>query len=83
MSTNTCSCHFKEHMITEMLRMREECPDKDTKWVDLLFTPSEGSHDSSLCCLLTFLFYYGYCKECTVPLSAQARSILAPLMENH
>lgn len=78
MASRTCSCKFKEQMIAEMTSMRVQSPGKNTEWVDLLFADNSGEH--SLCCLLTFLLYYGYCKECPVPLSEQARTILSPLM---
>ena len=74
-----CSCGFKEQMISEMQNMRRQCPGKETEWVTMLF-PTENSADHSLCCILTCLFYYGYCKECTLTLSEEARSVLAPLM---
>ena len=80
MAQMNCSCGFKEQMITEMQSLRKQCPGKKTEWVDLLFPTTERSSDDSLCCLLTYLFYYGYCKECTLPLSEEARSVLAPLM---
>ena len=75
-----CSCRFKEQMITEMQSLRKQCPGKETEWINLLF-PTERSADNSLCCLLTYLFYYGYCKECKISLSDEARSVLAPLMK--
>ena len=80
MAQINCSCGFKEHMITEMQSLRKQCPGKETEWVALLFPTTERSSDDSLCCLLTYLFYYGYCKECTLSLSEEARSVLAPLM---
>lgn len=80
MAQMNCSCGFKEQMITEMQSLRKQCPGKETEWVTLLFPTSERSSDNSLCCLLTYLFYYGYYKECTLPLSEEARSVLAPLM---
>lgn len=76
MPTTNCSCGFKEQMIAEIQRMREQLPGKETEWVDLLLSPA----DQPLCCLLIYLFYYGYCKECSVSLSEEARSVLAPLM---
>ena len=73
---NTCSCAFKEKMMDEMLQLQKCCPEH--AWVTALF---ENKSNDSLCCLLTFLFYHAYCKECSVPLSEEARAILKPLME--
>ena len=81
MDQMSCSCCLKEQMISEMQRMRKQHPGKETEWVNLLF-PEEGSAGGSLCCLLTYLFYYGYCKECSRSLSEEARLALAPLMAN-
>lgn len=78
-----CSCALREQMIAEMRHMRERIPGKETQWVDLLFPAEQNSEDHSLCCLLIYLFYYGYCKECVVPLSEEARGVLAPLMEEN
>lgn len=80
MAQMNCSCGFKEQMITEMQSLWKQCPGKETEWINLLFPATERSTCESLCCLLTYLFYYGYCKECTLSLSEEARSVLAPLM---
>lgn len=80
MAQMNCSCGFKEQMITEMQSLRKQCPGKETEWINLLFPATERSTCESLCCLLTYLFYYGYCKECTHSLSEEARSVLAPLI---
>jgi len=80
MAQMKCTCSFKEDMITEMKNLRKRRPGKDTEWVNLLF-PKEHAADNSLCCLLTCLFYYGYCEDCKTSLSEMARSVLAPLME--
>ena len=73
-----CSCSFKEQMIAEMKAMRENNPTEENRWVSLLFDDAKAE---PLCCMLVYLFYYGYCKECTRPLSEEARAILRPLME--
>lgn len=73
-----CPCEFKRQMIAQMLELQKHHPNGEYNWVSLLF---ENASDDSLCCLLTFLFYYAYCKECTVPLSEEARTVLKPLME--
>lgn len=80
MAQANCSCRFKEQIITEMKNMRKENPGKEMQWVDLLFHQAGGSGANELCCLLTVLFYYGYCEECSMSLSEKARSVLAPLM---
>ena len=80
MESINCSCAFKTQMIEEMQKMREENPGKETEWVNLLFPPTKKPEDSNLCCLLTYLFYYAYCKECKTPLSEEARTALDPLM---
>lgn len=80
MNLNSCSCEFKERMIAEMMDMRRKSPNKDNEWVDLLFP---ASCDHSLCCLFTFFLYYGYCKECSIPLSEGARNALFPLLPMH
>ena len=73
-----CPCTFKRQMIAEMLKLPEKHPDGQYNWTSLLF---ENTSADSSCCLLTFLFYYAYCKECSVPLSEEARTVLKPLME--
>lgn len=80
MEQMNCNCGLKEQMITEMQNMRKQCPGKETEWVEWLFPTTEDFGEKSLCCLMTYLFYHGYCRECTVPLSEEARSVLAPLM---
>jgi len=80
MASKTCSCKFKEQMIAEMLTMRKHSPNKTTDWVDMLFSPTADANDQSPCCLLAMLFYYGYCKECSVSMSEHARALLSPLM---
>ena len=72
-----CPCTFKQQMLTEMLELPVNHPDGQYNWVKLL----GDSPDDSFCCLLTFLFYYAYCKECSMPLSEKARAVLKPLME--
>ena len=73
-----CTCAFKRQMIDDMLKFQKNHPDGEYGWVSLLF---ENDPNDSLCCLLTFLFDYAYCKECTVPLSEAARAVLKPFME--
>ena len=80
MAQSSCSCRFKEQMISEMLDMRKQLPDKENDWIDCLFPEADDAADQSLCCLLTCLFYYGYCKECSVSVSEKARMVLSPLM---
>ena len=60
MAQLSCSCGFKDQMITEMISVRKQFPGKESNWVDLLFPVVEDVADQSLCCLLTYLFYYGY-----------------------
>ena len=83
MAQSNCSCRFKEQIITEMKNMRKENPAKETQWVDLLFPELQASASNDLCCLLTYMFYYGYCKECTDSLSEVARSMLSPMMQDY
>ena len=73
-----CTCEFKEQMIAEMLELRKNDTGDEYWWVPLLFKKPK---DHSLCCLLTFLFYYAYCNECATPLSEEARNVLKPPME--
>ena len=74
----SCPCAFKRQMIAEMLELPVKHPDDQYNWVSLIF---ENASSDSPCCLLTFLFYYAYCKECSIPLSEEARAVLKPLME--
>ena len=73
-----CPCTFKKQMIAELLELSEKHPDGRYRWASLLF---ENTPVDSHCCLLTFLFYYAYYKECAVPLNEEARAVLKPLME--
>lgn len=75
---NGCTCEWKEQMINEMLEMRKKNPNHENRWVPLLFP---DSREQAPCCLLTFLFYYAYCEECTRSLSDVARTTLKPLMD--
>ena len=74
MTHMNCNCSAMDQMVERMREMRRQNPGKETEWVDKLFP--EGM---PLCCLLTYLLYYGYCEECSVPLSEKARTFLAPL----
>ena len=72
-----CPCAFKQQMLTEMLKLPVKHPNGQYNWVKLF----GDSTDDSFCCLLTFLFYYAYCQECSGPLSEKARAVLKPLMD--
>lgn len=80
MAQMNCNCKFKEQMISRIQEMRREHPGKEMQWADMLFPKAGGSGANELCCLLTALFYYGYCEECSMSLSEKARSVLALLM---
>ena len=80
MAQLNCSCEFKDQMIAEMISVRKQFPGKENDWIDVLFPAVEDVADQSLCCLLTYLLYYGYCRKCSVSVSEKARMILSPLM---
>lgn len=75
-----CSCAFKAGMIRRMLELRLAHPDASTQWIEHLLGADPDPTDFPLCCMLTALFYYGYCEECTMSVSDLARERLAPLM---
>lgn len=75
-----CCCAFKAGMTRRMLELRRAHPGPSTQWVDHLLGADPDPQDSPLCCMLTALFYYGYCEECTMSVSDLARDRLAPLM---
>ena len=78
---NCCTCEFKEQIITQMTELRRANASIENQWIEYLFSPEETEADHSLCCLLTLLFYYGYCQENTQSVSDMARAVLKPLME--
>lgn len=81
MEQNTCNCAFKTSMTQHILDFQREHPDSPMKWVEQLYGKDIHADASPLCCMLTFLFYYGYCQECTTPVSEFAAQALEPLME--
>ena len=76
-----CCCAFKAGMTRRMLELRRAHPGPSTQWVDHLLGADPDPQDSPLCCMLTALFYYGYCEDCTMSVSKLAREQLAPLMD--
>ena len=78
-----CACEYKRSLVSQMLKMREDCPEKCTEWVDILYPKHIASDGDSYCCLLTLMFYYGYCKSCSTPMSEYAKNMLAGLMDDY
>lgn len=74
-------CAMMDMMAAEILAKKAKAPSKEIEWFESKFDLEHPTEENPLCCILTFLFYYGYCKECTTPMSEQARLLLKPLME--
>ena len=78
-----CTCEYKRSLISQMLAMRKAQPGDHTKWVDLLYPKHDSTAGDGYCCLLTTMIYYGYCKNCSTPLSEFARSALNGLLDEY
>lgn len=83
MEKHYCTCEYKKSLVAQMLKMREDCPVKETEWVDLLYPKHDASAGDGYCCLLTLMFYYGYCKNCSTPMSEYAKKVLGDLMGDY
>lgn len=81
-SSNTCICDYKRQILAKMKAAIKTSPTPENAWIELLLQHPDGdSSDPAICCLLLFLFNYGYCEECDTGLSEFARGVLKPLMQ--
>ena len=80
--TTSCSCAFKTQMMESLRSRSRQAQGEEAEGLKLLFDTQDERGESSLCCVLTCLFYYAYCNECGETVSDMARRAISGLMES-